>query len=147
MAMACSQVLASGTVGPLAITAGSSPGTSLMVSVTTCAGWQAAAKRPPLMRERCLRTVFISKILAPLSSKARLICCLSAKVRPSAGKVSSAEPPPETKQITKSSCVRPWHKAIMRSEALSPATSGTGWAASTTSMRCARPAGRGGVWW
>ena len=38
---------ASGTVGPLAITEGSSPGTSLMVSVTTLAGWQAAARRRP----------------------------------------------------------------------------------------------------
>ena len=40
--------------------AGSSPGTSLIVSVTTFAGPQAAASRPPLMRDRCLRTQFIS---------------------------------------------------------------------------------------
>ena len=36
-------MVASGTVGPLAITDGSSPGTSLIVSVTTRAGAQAAA--------------------------------------------------------------------------------------------------------
>jgi hypothetical protein len=40
-------VVASGTVGPLAMTDGSSPGTSLMVSVTTRAGAQAAARRRP----------------------------------------------------------------------------------------------------
>jgi hypothetical protein len=60
MASASAQVVASGTVGPLAMTDGSSPGTSLMVSVTTRAGAQAAARRPPLMRDRCLRTQFIS---------------------------------------------------------------------------------------
>ena len=41
------QVLGSGTVGPLAMTAGSSPGTSLMSSDTTRAG-AARAARPPL---------------------------------------------------------------------------------------------------
>jgi hypothetical protein len=47
MASASAQVLASGTVGPLAITEGSSPGTSLMVSVTTRAGAQAAPGARP----------------------------------------------------------------------------------------------------
>ena len=40
---------ASGTVGPLAMIDGSSPGTSLMSNVTTRAGAQRAASRPPLM--------------------------------------------------------------------------------------------------
>ena len=48
------------TVGPLAITAGSSPGTSEITSVTTRAGAAAAANRPALMPERCLRTAFIT---------------------------------------------------------------------------------------
>ena len=69
MASASAQVVASGTVGPLAMMLGSSPGTSLIVSVTTRAGAQAAASRPPLMRERCLRTQFISEMLAPLASR------------------------------------------------------------------------------
>ena len=97
----------SGTVGPEAITAGSSPGTSEMVSVTTLAGWHAAARRPPLMADRCLRTQFISAMLAPLLSSARLIACLSCSVRPGAGSVSSAEPPPEMRHSTRSSGRQP----------------------------------------
>ena len=145
MATASAQLVASGTVGPLAMTEGSSPGTSLMVSVTTCAGAQAAASRPPLMRDRCLRTQFISVMLAPEFSRSRLMRCLSSSVRPSAGSVSSAEPPPEIRHSTRSSGVRPCASARMRSAACRPAASGTGCAASTTSMRSRQPGGRGGV--
>ena len=67
----------SGTVGPEPITAGSSPGTSEIASVST-ARVRAPARRPPLMRERCLRTVFISPMLAPERSSARVTACLSA---------------------------------------------------------------------
>ena len=43
------QFVGSGTVGPEAISIGLSPGTSEMSSVTTLAGWHAAAsRRPPL---------------------------------------------------------------------------------------------------
>jgi hypothetical protein len=48
MASASAQVVASGTVGPLAITAGSSPGTSLISSVTTRAGAQQRRQPPAL---------------------------------------------------------------------------------------------------
>ena len=65
MARASASVVGSGTVGPEPITAGSSPGTSEIASVTSRAGCARAAKRPPLMRERCLRTVLISPMLAP----------------------------------------------------------------------------------
>src|SRR4051794_6026114 len=58
-ARASAKVDASATVGPEAMMAGSSPGTSEMTSVSTRAGWAAAARRPPLMAERCLRTMFI----------------------------------------------------------------------------------------
>ena len=47
--------------------------------MTTRAGAAAAASLPPLMAERCLRTQFISVIVAPDLSSARLTCCLSAK--------------------------------------------------------------------
>jgi hypothetical protein len=120
---------------------GSSPGTSLMVSVTTRAGAQAAASRPPLMRDRCLRTQFISEMLAPLLSSSRLMRCLSSSVRPSAGSVSSAEPPPEIRHSTRSSGVRPCVQARMRCAAARPAASGTGCEASTTSMRCLQALG------
>ena len=72
----------SGTVGPEAITDGSSPGTSEISSATTRAGGAAAASRPPLIAERCLRTQFISSIVAPERSSARFTACLSARVRP-----------------------------------------------------------------
>ena len=100
-------VVGSGTVGPLAITAGSSPGTSEISSETVRAGNAAAASRPPLIRDRCLRTQFISSIEAPERSSALLIACLSASERPSGGRVSSAEPPPEIRAMTRSSSPRP----------------------------------------
>ena len=71
-ARASAKVEASGTVGPEAMTAGSSPGTSEITRVTSRAGWAAAASRPPLMADRCLRTVFISPIGAPERSRARV---------------------------------------------------------------------------
>ncbi len=76
-ARASAKVEGSGTVGPEAMTAGSSPGTSEIAKVTICApGAAAAASRPPLIAERCLRTVLISPIVAPERSKARVTCLL-----------------------------------------------------------------------
>ncbi len=137
--------VASSTVGPLAMTDTSSPGTSLMAIVTTCAGQQAAASWPPLMRDRCLRTQFISRMSAPHSSSALLMRCLPARSRPATGSESKAEPPPDIKHTTRSSFVRPTVRPWMRCAAFRLASSGTGWAASTISMRMDRPAGRGGV--
>ena len=67
--------------------------------MTTRAGAHAAASRPPLIAERCLRTQFISSIAAPLFSSALLIACFSASVTPAAGKASSDEAPPDIRQI------------------------------------------------
>ncbi len=78
-----------------------------MTRVTRRAGRAATASRPPLIAERCLRTAFISVIVAPLASRARLTACLSASVMPPAGSVMSAEPPPEIRAITRSSGRRP----------------------------------------
>ncbi len=95
------------------------------------------ARRPPLIADRCLRTVFISPICAPDFSSARLTSCLSAKVSPGAGRASNAEAPPEIRQRTRSSAVRPFTMSRMRPAAARPFSSGTGWAASTISMRLA----------
>ncbi len=130
MAKASAQVVSSGTVGPLAITPTSSPGTSLIANVTSVAGAQASPSRPPLMALRCLRTQFMSPIPAPLSSKAWFSCCLSAKLSPAAGAVNRAEPPPDIKQMTKSPAWACSAIASMRCAAATPAASGTGWAAS-----------------
>ena len=94
MPSASAQVLGSGTVGPLPMTSGASPGTSLISSVTTRAGAQAASSRPPLMADRCLRTQFISWMAAPLFSRALLMARLSSRPRPGAGSDSKAEAPP-----------------------------------------------------
>ncbi len=134
-ARASAKLVASGTVGPEAITAGSSPGTSLIASVTTRAGEAAAASRPPLIAERCFRTAFISVIVAPLASSARFTACLSASVSPSAGKASSADPPPEISASTRSSGPRPRTRSSSRRAPRSLLASGTGWDASITSIR------------
>ena len=68
-ARASAKVVGSGTVGPEAMTAGSSPGTSEIASVTICAGAAAAASRPPLIAERCLRTQLISPMVAPAAQQ------------------------------------------------------------------------------
>ena len=115
--------------------AGASPGTSLTRRLTTCAGAQARASRPPLIADRCFLTQFISSIAAPLFSSARLIACFSSRLTPSAGKASSDEAPPEIRQRTRSSSLKPRASAPIRAAARRPASSGTGWAASTTSIR------------
>ena len=58
-ARASASVVGSGTVGPEPMVAGSSRGTSEMASVSMGAR-VALRSRPPLMRETCRRTVFIS---------------------------------------------------------------------------------------
>jgi hypothetical protein len=51
MATASSQVVGSATVGPEAMSTGLSPGTFDNSGVTPRAGWQAAARRPPLIAD------------------------------------------------------------------------------------------------
>jgi len=46
------------------------------------------------MRDRCFRTVFISPMLAPLRSSARVTACLSASVSPLAGAIQLAASTP-----------------------------------------------------
>ena len=134
-AIASAKVVRSDTVGPEPITPGSSLGTSEISQDSTRAGCAAIASRPPLIAERCLRTVFISPIWAPDFSSARLTSCLSASVRPGAGRASRAEAPPEIRHSTRSSAERPFTFSRMRPAAARPFSSGTGCAASTISMR------------
>ncbi len=136
---ASAQVVGSATVGPEAMSPGPSPGTSEIARVTSFAGAQAWASRPPLMPLRWRRTQFISEMVAPLFSSARLTACLSARSSPGNGIGSSAEPPPEISAMTRSSGDRPDTSALMRRAASAPASSGTGWLASRISM-CAQGA-------
>ena len=103
--------------------------------VTTRAGDAAIASLPPLIAERCLRTMFISPMRAPLLSSARVIACLSASVTSPPGSDSSADPPPEMSASTRSSLVRPCAIARISPAAAMPAASGFGCPASTTRIR------------
>ncbi len=89
------------------MTAGSSPGTSEIASVSTGAGQAASASRPPLIADRCLRTQLISPMLAPERSSAAVSARFSASVMPAAGAASRAEPPPEISASTRSCCGQP----------------------------------------
>ena len=62
----------------------SSPTTSEMTSVTTGAA-VAAASLPPLIADRCFRTVLSSSIVAPPFSSRRTVSCLSSSVTPLGG--------------------------------------------------------------
>ena len=130
MARASASVVGSGTVGPEPIAEGSSPGTSEIAMVTNFAGKAVRASLPPLMRERCLRTVLISPMFAPERSSARVTACLSGKVKPDAGAIQLAEAPPDISTSTRSSAPAPLASSIARVAASRPAPSGTGWPAS-----------------
>ena len=102
-----SNLIGSGNVGPLAMIPGSSPGISEIINVTTLAGAQASARRPPLISDKCFRTQFISEMLAPLRNSCLLICCFSSRLMFFAGNASNAEPPPEIRHSTRSFSVSP----------------------------------------
>ena len=134
IARASASVDGSGTVGPEAITAGSSKGTSEIASVSTGAGAATAASRPPLMRDRCFRTVLISPMVAPERNSARVMPCFSSSVSWPAGAIQFAEPPPDSSTRTRSSAVASPASASVRSVASTPWRSGIGWPASTTGI-------------
>ena len=99
---ASATVEGSGTVGPEPMTSGSSPTTSEIISVSSVAGKAACASWPPLIRLRCLRTAFISWMVAPQASRPRVRICLSASVSGGAGAGSIADAPPEISAISRS---------------------------------------------
>src|ERR1043166_6219640 len=110
---------------------GSSPVTSEMMSAMTGAR-EAAARRPPWIAERCLRTVFISWIAAPLRSRSRVTALSSSMGTSGAGSESRLEPPPESKARRRSFSFRSRTRVRISRAAVSPAASGTGCPASTT---------------
>src|SRR2546428_3816043 len=80
-----------------------SPTTSEMMSDRTVAGYNFSARRPPLKSERCFLTALVSSIFAPDFRRRLVVFCLSERVNPMEGSGMRAEPPPEIRQITKSS--------------------------------------------
>ena len=89
--------MTAGVVGPEAITSSGSPITSEMISANIRPAGAARTRPPPLMRERQVRTTFISWIVAPERLRDRVTICLSSQRIPSIGNGSSALPPPESK--------------------------------------------------
>jgi len=116
-----------------------------MSSDTTRAGHACIASRPPLIADRCLRTVFISAIVAPRSSSACVIACFCASEMPCAGRAHSAEPPPEISAITRSSGPSPVTARINRWPAATLRSSGTGCRPSMSSMRSSGNEAPGGT--
>ena len=92
------------------------------------------------MAESDFRTQLIAAIGAPLRSSCRLISCFWLSDMPSIGNVMSDEAPPEISTITKSFLVADRARSSSRMVASKPAESGTGCAASTTSIHCVGPA-------
>src|SRR3990170_191009 len=137
--IASAYVVGYGEKGPEAITDGSSPGTSDRSSDQTVAGCAARASNPPLTSERCLRTVLNDAMSAPARRRRRDVSAFSSAVIPPTGADSIAEPPPETRAITRSP-----FRARSRRERISRAaarlqTSGTGCPASTNRSGPDRP--------
>src|ERR1035437_8413890 len=135
MAPAAAKVEASGAVGPEPMTSRLSPMTSERSRDSTRAGAARRASCPPLMSEMCLRTVLISWMVAPEARSTRVVACFSSRVMPAAGRGKSAEAPPETRQITRSSRVAAAAICAIRSAPATPRSSGTGWPHWFNSMR------------
>ena len=136
---ASSNVDGSGAVGPDAMTSSGSPMTSDRTSVSTSAGMAARASCPPLSTERCLRTALSALIVAPASSKSRVVACFSCRVIGGAGAGVSAEPPPEISTTTRSSAPARRARSSRRWAARWPRSSGTGWPASARRIRRVGP--------
>jgi len=111
------------------MTEGSSPGTSERRRTWTFA---LVARRalPPLIWERCLRTAFISWMLAPLLRRASVRARFSSREIPK-GAHHRALPPPERRAKTRALGERPWRRPRTSSAARTLSSSGTGWRAKT----------------
>jgi hypothetical protein len=83
---------------------GSSPTTSETTSVRQVPRTRAASQ-PPLIAERCFRTVFSAWMSAPARSRRSVVARLSSSVMRSAGTAISAEAPPEMRTTRISSAL------------------------------------------
>lgn len=84
----------------------------------------------PLIWERCLRTAFISWMLAPLLRRASVRARFSSREIPK-GAHHRALPPPERRAKTRALGERPWRRPRTSSAARTLSSSGTGWRAKT----------------
>jgi len=87
-----------GRIGRLGSGHGSDSGAVSWVRVMTVAGWNSFTSPPPLIRETCLRTAFISPMRAPVRRSNRLSAILSSRLTPSTGRTRSEEQPPSCRR-------------------------------------------------
>ena len=145
MPQASANVDGSGTVGPEPMTLGSSSigATTSEIASVSVRPAHAAARRPPLMPDRCLRTQLSSSMARPSCMSARVICCFSANVTPGTGRHSSAEAPPDSSTMSRPSAGTP----LQRRATHQPRPRSRRWASGvrrcTTRHRRARGARRG----
>jgi len=121
-------------VGPDAITSSGSPITSDRISEITLDGYAISASLPPFMAEICFLTALSSFMSAPDLSSSSVVCCFSLRDIPLGGAASRAEPPPDTRQSTRSLVSVPFSISITFFVAISPFLSGIGCPASKISM-------------
>ena len=95
-------VVASATVGPLAIELKSSLITSEIIREIDLLGSAAAFNLPPLIFDTCFLTVLISFMLQPEARSKSVSSILSFNVIPSAGYDNKEDPPPLIKNTTRS---------------------------------------------
>ncbi len=138
---ASANVVESGTVGPEPMNSRRSPTTSEMRRLTT-RPFARAARRPPLMSLRCLRTVLISRMFAPHSSMSFVVSILSPRLRGGDGRGRRLELPPESRKRQRSLSSMLSTSWTIRRAAARPFESGTGWPLEMISIR-GPPASRG----
>ena len=101
----------------------------------------AAASRPPLIADRCLRTQLRPSIATPERSRTEVAADLSSSVSPAAGAARPAEAPPDSSRTRTSSGFRPAASASARRPAATLPAVGAG---CPTSNHCRSPAGAPG---
>ena len=120
---------------PEPMTAGSSPRTSEISRASTSSPVRAVSRRPPLIRDRRLRTALIWWMSRPEASSQRLTRCRVSRSTPATGASTRLEVPPEIRNSTRSPRGMAWTKSSSASPALRLAASGTGCPASRQRTR------------
>src|SRR5688572_4239607 len=120
---------------PEPITAGSSPGTSEIVSASPGRGAASAASPPPFKHDRRLRTALIEAMPSPEPSSQPFTRCNSSSVIPGDGTSTKLEAPPEISQSMRALRGRSWTNSTTARPALRLRASGCGCADSITRTR------------
>mmetsp|Transcript_42643 Transcript_42643/g.123931 ORF Transcript_42643/g.123931 Transcript_42643/m.123931 type:complete len:233 (-) Transcript_42643:288-986(-) len=107
--------------------------TSERTIATSAAGWTSSIRWPPLIRDKCFKTTFLSPMGHPHASSCRVASSLSARLMPSAGAHTKAEKPPDKQQSTKVRGPAAAAASMRRAAAATLRSSGVGWLDSSTS--------------